>query len=170
MRYLSLFTMLLLFQGEVKAQETPGCKCDYYSKFHISSYLSTLDSLVAKVRKSKHESVQVVGSRGYAAATLMIVVKRHNLNRGYYYDLGTKKMKIVEGKVLNVWLKNLEGDSSFLHTAKADPRRLPSHDHSFFVSFRYPNVGLKEICYSQLLSDTKRLFGRELMSSLSLFK
>jgi hypothetical protein len=170
MRYFLLSVVFFLLLDEVKAQAPLTSKCEYYSEFDMGSYLSTLDSLVTKIKKKKNETVQVIGSRRVTAATIMIVTRRQHANKGYYYDVKTRQMKIVEGKVFNTWLENLRRDSSFLHTAKADPQRLPSHEHSFFVSFKYPQVALKEICYSQLLSDTKRPFGRELMSSLLLFK
>ena len=170
MRYL-IFLILLLFSGnDIRAQVNLECKCTYASSFDIRSYISTLDSIVKKLRINKNEVVQVIGSRGLSAAMVTVVINKNNVKKVYCYNLRTKKYKIMADKRINTWLQCLIKDSSFMHTAKANPLRMPSQDYSYFISFKYPPVQLKEICNSVFLNNFDRSFTRCLKSYITFFE
>ncbi|PSL34554.1 hypothetical protein CLV42_102126 [Chitinophaga ginsengisoli] len=169
MRYFGVLILLLSLCRNIQAQATWECKCDYYSSFDKKSYLSTIDSIVGKIKLNKHEVVQVIGYRAFAAATFAVIVNRNNIMKAYCYNLRTKKYKILTDNRINTWLQCLVRDSSFIHTAKSDPLRMPSHDYGFFVSFKYPSVQLKEICNSVILSNLERPFSTCLKESLDFF-
>ncbi|PWV56396.1 hypothetical protein [Chitinophaga sp. S165] len=158
MRYLSFLILLLFLNKNIKAQINWECECTYSSSFDMKSYISTLDSIVNKVRTNKKETVQVIGSRGLAAAMVTVIVIKNNSEKVYCYNLRTKKYKIITDNNTSTWLQCLVRDSSFIHTAKNNPSRMPSHDYSYFISFDYPSVQLKEICNSVLLNNFDRPF------------
>ncbi|PSL26464.1 hypothetical protein [Chitinophaga ginsengisoli] len=170
MRYLCGLILLIFLSKDIRAQVNLGCKCHYSSSFDIKSYKSTLDSIVGNVRKDKKDVIQVIGSRGFAAAMLTVIVTRNNLHKAYCYNFRTKKYRIVTDKRTNTWLKCLVQDSSFIYTAKADPLGMPSHDYSYFVSFNYPSVELKEICNSVFLNNMERPFSTCLKSYITFFE
>ncbi|SHN45344.1 hypothetical protein SAMN05216311_1202 [Chitinophaga sp. CF418] len=168
MRIMVLIFFLFITTNTI-AQNTLGCKCDYSSSFTIEKYLFSIDSIFRKIDCKKGESVQVVGARGLAAASFVIIQKIGNTNKAYYYNLKTKDFKTMTGSKVNTWINSIIRDSSFMYAVKADPLKKPSHDFSFFVSFHYPYFKLKEVCYSELLSDVNRPFSEGLMESITLF-
>lgn len=169
MRSLCVLIILISLSKDIRAQVNLGCKCNYYSSFDIKAYVSSIDSIVRKVRRDKDDVIQVIGSRGFAAAMFTVVVSRNNVTKAYCYNLRTKKYRVVAGKRINTWLQGLVKDSSFMNTAKADPSAMPSHDYSFFVSFKYPSVQLKEICNSVILNNIERPFSKNLRSYIIFF-
>ncbi|PSL17320.1 hypothetical protein CLV42_1501, partial [Chitinophaga ginsengisoli] len=169
MRYLISLILLLFLNKNSKAQDNSGCTCNYYSYFDMKSYLSTTDSLVKKIRRDKHEVIQVIGSRAYAVAMITVVVNRNNIKKVHCYNLRSKKYKIVTGKQIDTWLQGLLQDSSFIHTAKASPSVKSHPDNGYFISFNYPSVPLKEICHSVILSNLERPFAKSISSYLIFF-
>jgi hypothetical protein len=170
MRYVSIVIVLLFLNKDIRAQVNLECKCNYYSSFDIKSYISTLDSIVKKVRTNRNDAVQVIGSRGLAAAMVTVIVIRNNVRKVYCYNLRTKKYKVMADNRINTWLQCLVKDSSFIHTAKADPSRMPSHDYSYFISFKYPSVQLREICNSVFMHNFDRSFTKCLKSYIFFFE
>ena len=169
MRYLSILILLFFFNNNIRAQLKFECECNYYSSFDLKSYLSTIDSVVNKVRKDKNEVVQVIGQRGFAVASFVVIINRNNMIKAYGYSLNTKRFKVVAGEQINMWLQCMNRDSSFIYTARADPFTMVDHDNGYFVSLRYPLVPLKEMCHSVLLSNMQRPFSECLMSFMSYF-
>lgn len=169
MRSLFVLIILIFLIKDSRGQANLGCNCNYYSSFDIKSYMSSIDSIVKKVSKDKNDNIQVIGSRGLAAAMFTVLVSRNNVTKAYCYNLRTKKYRVVASRRFSTWLQGMIKDSSFVHTAQADASRMPSHDYSFFVSFRYPSVQLKEICNSVILNNIDRPFSKSLRSYIIFF-
>ncbi|SHN46122.1 hypothetical protein SAMN05216311_12313 [Chitinophaga sp. CF418] len=167
MRRLIILIVLFFFNNKIHAQLKFECECHYRSSFELKSYLSTIDSIVNKVRNDKNEIVQVIGYRAFAAAEFVVVVNRNNITKAFDYSLTTKKLKVVTGAHINMWVQCMARDSAFRYIVNTDPFIRPSHDWAYFVSLRYPLVPVKEICYSVLLSNIRQPFSECLMSFVS---
>lgn len=169
MRCLISLILLIILSKDSRAQDNLDCTCNYYSYFDMKSYLSTTDSLVKKIRRDKYEVIQVIGSRAFAVAMITIVVNRNDIKKVHCYNLRSKKYKIMSGKQIDTWLVSLSQDSSFIHTAKANPSVKSHPDNSYFISFNYPLVPLKEICRSVILSNFEKPFSKNITSYLIFF-
>lgn len=169
MRYLFSLILLLFLTKDTIAQVNRGCKCNYYSSFDVKSYVSTIDSIVRTIRKNKNDIIQVIGSRGFAAAIVTVSVKRNNKMAIYCYNFRTKKHKVATSANVDAWINCLAKDSSFMHRAKANTL-LPSHDYSYYISFNYPSTEINEICNSVVLNNIEQPFSKCLKSYVAFFE
>ena len=155
---LLIFSFFMTTSAKGNATDTSICKCRYYSSFEINEYKKIADS-IGEILYDKYGNLLVIGERSFSGANLLFIVKRHKEYRGFFYNLGNKKSRVIDNITINQMAVKILTDSNAIKHSDKIPCKFISHDFSFFVSFGR-TVQFYEVCYSQVLSVKSKPIGR----------